>query len=104
MGSANGPTTYEGDKVLSERGITLIPDILANSGGVIVSYFEWVQNIQELTWDKTEVTKKLEEIIRSAFDEVVAVIDEVDCTERMAAYIVSLRRLVYAESIKGIFP
>ena len=101
---ANGPTTYEGDKVLSERGITLIPDILANSGGVIVSYFEWVQNIQELTWDKTEVTKKLEEIIRSAFDEVVVVIDEVDCTARMAAYIVSLRRLVYAESIKGIFP
>lgn len=101
---ANGPTTYKGDQRLKERGIQVIPDILANSGGVIVSYFEWVQNIQELTWDKAEINTKLELILKNAFDEVVDVSESCKCSLRMAAYITALKRLVYAESIKGVFP
>lgn len=102
--AANGPTTDEADKVLENRGITLIPDIFANSGGVIVSYFEWVQNIQELTWERDQVNKMLEDLMSKSFDELEAVVNECDCTFRMAAYIVALRKLVYAEEIKGIFP
>ncbi len=101
---ANGPTTDAADKILAERGIVLVPDIFANSGGVIVSYFEWVQNIQELTWERDQVCDMLEKIMTKSFAEIVAVKDECSCTLRMAAYIVALRKLIYAEEIKGIFP
>ncbi|MFI3169496.1 MAG: Glu/Leu/Phe/Val dehydrogenase [Faecalibacterium sp.] len=101
---ANGPTTDAADKILAERGIVLVPDIFANSGGVIVSYFEWVQNIQELTWERDQVCDMLEKIMTKSFEEIVAVKDECSCTLRMAAYIVALRKLIYAEEIKGIFP
>lgn len=102
--AANGPTTKEADELLKERGITLVPDIFANSGGVIVSYFEWVQNIQELTWDRERVNQMLEELMTRSFEEILGVAEECDCTLRMAAYIVALRKLVYAEKIKGLFP
>lgn len=102
--AANGPTTEGADSILETRDITLIPDIFANSGGVIVSYFEWVQNIQELTWERDQVNKMLEELMGKSFTELVAVVNECHCTFRMAAYIVALRKLVYAEEMKGIFP
>lgn len=101
---ANGPTTDGADKILDERGITLVPDIFANSGGVIVSYFEWVQNIQELTWEREQVCDMLEKIMTQAFANIISVKEECNCTLRMAAYIVALRKLVYAEEMNGIFP
>mgnify|MGYP002534288676 FL=1 len=92
------------DEILEKRSITLIPDIFANSGGVIVSYFEWVQNIQELTWEREQVNEMLENLMTKSFKDLTDVVDECNCTFRMAAYIVPLRKLVYAEEIKGIFP
>ncbi len=102
--AANGPTTAAADIILAERGITVVPDIFANSGGVVVSYFEWVQNIQELTWNRNQVCEMLEDILTKAFAELLAVKCECNCTLRMSAYIVALRKLIYAEEIKGIFP
>lgn len=101
---ANGPTTAEADKILAQRDITVVPDILANSGGVIVSYFEWVQNIQILNWDRGYVNNMLESIITKAFEEITEEASKIKCTLRMAAYILAIRRLLYAEEIKGIFP
>lgn len=102
--AANGPTTEGADQVLEKRGITLVPDIFANSGGVIVSYFEWVQNIQELTWNREQVNEMLENLMSKSFQDLLEVEEECHCTLRMAAYIVALRKLIYAEEIKGIFP
>lgn len=102
--AANGPTTEDADAILEKRGITLIPDIFANSGGVIVSYFEWVQNIQELTWDRDQVNEMLEKLMTRSFQSLLDVVEECHCTLRMAAYIVALRKLVTAEKMKGIFP
>lgn len=101
---ANGPTTKQGDAVLEQRGITLIPDIFANSGGVIVSYFEWVQNIQTLTWEKSQVNEMLENIMTKAFIDIQEERKNSNCSYRMSAYIIALRRLIHAEEIKGIFP
>ncbi|MFA9378857.1 MAG: Glu/Leu/Phe/Val dehydrogenase [Lachnotalea sp.] len=101
---ANGPTSEAADVVLEKRGITVVPDIFANSGGVIVSYFEWVQNIQELTWERERVNDMLEKLMTKPFIEILNTAKECNCTLRMAAYIVALRKLVYAEEIKGIFP
>lgn len=102
--AANGPTSEAADAILEKRGITLIPDIFANSGGVIVSYFEWVQNIQELTWDRDQVNQMLEKLMTKAFRNLLETADECHCSYRMAAYIVALRKLVTAEKLKGIFP
>ena len=102
--AANGPTTEEADQILDERGITLLPDIFANSGGVIVSYFEWVQNIQELTWDRDQVNEMLEKLMSRSFQNILDETEAHHCSYRMAAYIVALKKLVYAEKLKGIFP
>ena len=102
--AANGPTTEEADAILGDKGIILIPDIFANSGGVIVSYFEWVQNIQELTWEREQVNEMLEKLMSKSFKALLDVVNECHCSYRMAAYIVALRKLVFAEKMKGIFP
>ncbi len=102
--AANGPTSVEADEIIERKKIVLVPDIFANSGGVIVSYFEWVQNIQELTWELEQVDQMLETIMAKAFDDVWATKGECRCTLRMAAYVTALRRLVYASEMKGIFP
>lgn len=102
--AANGPTTAEADKILEERNIVLIPDIFANSGGVVVSYFEWVQNIQTLTWSKEQINEMLEDILTKAFADIEAEVDKSDCSFRMGAYIVALRRLITANEVKGLFP
>lgn len=101
---ANGPTSAEADEILNRQGIIVVPDIFANSGGVIVSYFEWVQNIQELTWEREKVNEMLTGIMTKAFDELWKVMEECACTLRMGAYILALRRLIFAEQIKGLFP
>lgn len=102
--AANGPTTVEGDKVLDARGIKVVPDILANAGGVVVSYFEWVQNIQFLTWDEDEVNRTLEKIMIRAFNEVRDRASKNGTTMRIGAYMVAVDRIVKAKKIRGIFP
>lgn len=101
---ANGPTTTSADAVLEDRGIILVPDIFANSGGVIVSYFEWVQNIQELTWEREKVNEMLENLMTKAFNGILEEAEKSKCSLRMAAYIVALRKLIRGEELKGIFP
>ena len=101
---ANGPTNPEGDAVLRSRGITILPDILANSGGVIVSYFEWLQNKRHESWDLKEVDGQLRRKIISAYEPVRSKVTELNTDWRTAAYVVALNRLekVYLE--RGIFP
>lgn len=101
---ANGPTTVEADKILNNKGTVVVPDILANAGGVVVSYFEWVQNIQSLTWDFDEINRTLEKIMIRAFNEVWEKMHAKGSTMRMGAYMVALERLAEAKRIRGIFP
>lgn len=101
---ANGPTTSEADKILDEKGIIVIPDILANAGGVVVSYFEWVQNIQNLTWDISQINKALEDVMSTAFAEVKEIQDGTQCSYRIAAYVLALNRLTLAKRMRGVFP
>lgn len=101
---ANGPTTVEADAVLKRNGKKLVPDILANAGGVVVSYFEWVQNIQSLMWDEEEVNRALEKIMIRAFNEVWDKAQEKNTTLRMGAYMVAIDRIVKAKKIRGVFP
>ena len=102
--AANGPTTVEADEILGKREVLVIPDVLANAGGVIVSYFEWVQNIQSLTWEESEVNENLAKIITRAFDDVWNLAEQKKVTPRMAAYMTALRRLVVAKQFRPIFP
>jgi glutamate dehydrogenase (NAD(P)+) len=102
--AANGPTTAAGDAILAERGAYLVPDILANAGGVVVSYFEWVQDLQSFFWTEAEVTDRLRRIMVKAFDEVTAVARDRNVRLREAAYILALRRVVEAMRLRGIYP
>lgn len=101
---ANGPTTVEADGILASKGVKVVPDILANAGGVVVSYFEWVQNIQSLMWEEEEVNRTLEKIMIKAFNEVWDEARQNKTTLRMGAYMVALDRIVKAKKIRGIFP
>lgn len=101
---ANGPTASEADVVLEEKNITVVPDILANAGGVVVSYFEWVQNIQSVMWDEDEVNRNLEKIMIRSFNEVWDSAKQDNCSLRMGAYMVAMNRLVDARRIRGVFP
>ena len=101
---ANGPTTVEADEIFTKMGKYVVPDILANAGGVVVSYFEWVQNIQSLMWDEDQVNSALEKIMRRAFAEVWDKAHEHNANLRLGANMVALARLVSAKKIRGIFP
>ena len=101
---ANGPTTAEADKILESKKVVVVPDILANAGGVVVSYFEWVQNIQSLTWDEDAINRTLEKIMIKAFNEVWEKAVEKSTTLRMGAYMVALDRIVKAKKIRAVFP
>lgn len=102
--AANGPTTSGGDAILRERGCFVVPDILANAGGVIVSYFEWVQDLQSFFWEEAEVNERLRRIITRAYRDVAAIRDEQGCSMREAAYVLAVRRVVEAIEVRGIFP
>lgn len=101
---ANGPTTNEADEILEKKGTVIVPDILANSGGVIVSYFEWVQNIQSVSWNEEEVNAKLFEIISRGFEGVWEISREKNVSLRTGAYLIAVKRVVEAKKLRGIWP
>lgn len=101
---ANGPTSPLADDILESNGVFIIPDILANAGGVTVSYFEWVQNVQKLFWSEKDVNQRLEEILKRAFAEVYAIARDKKVSMRTAAYILGIGRVAEAKRVRGIFP
>jgi glutamate dehydrogenase (NAD(P)+) len=101
---ANGPTTLEADAVFAERGIPVVPDILANAGGVTVSYFEWVQDLGRLFWDRDEIRSRLADKMYDAFDRVWAVSEEKGITLRQSAMVAAIREVAGALEARGIYP
>jgi glutamate dehydrogenase (NAD(P)+) len=100
---ANGPTTSEADAILAEKNIFVIPDILANAGGVTVSYFEWVQNRQGYYWNEQLVNGRLEEIMVNSFKDVVGYAEKHSVHNRLAAYMLAIDRVAFALQTRGIY-
>jgi len=101
---ANGPTTPEADRILSEHGVCVIPDILANSGGVVISYFEWVQDLQFYFWKENEIHQRLKEIMSNVFNSVLAMSQEKKIDMRMAAWMIGISRIAEAQKLRGLYP
>lgn len=102
--AANGPTTPDADPILYERGIFVIPDILANAGGVTVSYFEWVQDLQGFFWGEKEVNERLEQVMTQSFKDVLDIYKRERVDMRTAAYMLAIDRVAEATKIRGIYP
>jgi glutamate dehydrogenase (NAD(P)+) len=101
---ANGPVTPEADQILDERGVLVLPDVLANAGGVVVSYFEWVQGLQEYFWKESEVNAKLNDIVTRAFAETWRTHEEKEISMRQAAYAIAVGRVAEATTTRGLYP
>jgi glutamate dehydrogenase (NAD(P)+) len=101
---ANGPTTPEADEILADRGILVIPDILANAGGVVVSYFEWVQGLQYYFWRESEINSRLQELITRAYNQVSALAKRESVNLRTAALMLGVRRVAEAFQLRGLYP
>ena len=101
---ANGPTTPHADEVLARKGILVLPDILTNAGGVTVSYFEWSQNLQGTSWTESEVTQKLDVVMRRAFNDVYAMMRKHHTHPRASAYLLAVGRVADATLARGLFP
>jgi len=102
--AANGPTTPEADEILKDRNITLVPDILANAGGVVVSYFEWVQDLQYFFWEEDEVNRNLERVMVRSFDKVWSFSQEREVPLRLGAYMLAVDKVANAMRLRGVFP
>jgi glutamate dehydrogenase (NAD(P)+) len=102
--AANGPTTAEADEILAKNEMIVVPDILANAGGVVVSYFEWVQNLQAIFWDVHEINSMLKKIMIRSFEEVYTLAEQKNIGLRISAYMVALDRVIRARRIRGLFP
>jgi len=102
--AANGPITFEADKILNDRGVFVVPDILANAGGVVVSYFEWVQDIQAYFWSEEDVNDRLRDILERAYAEVESMAKEKGLTLRQAAHWIGVGRVAEAHLTRGLFP
>jgi glutamate dehydrogenase (NAD(P)+) len=98
---ANGPCTAEGDEILTKRGVTCIPDIYANAGGVTVSYFEWVQNLQNFSWEESRVNEELDKIMTRAHEEIRALMDEHRISMRCAAFVKAVSAVKHATKLRG---
>ncbi|HEX7295688.1 MAG TPA: hypothetical protein VF251_08060, partial [Pyrinomonadaceae bacterium] len=101
---ANGPTTPGADRVLADNDVMLVPDILANAGGVTVSYYEWVQDQYSFFWSEKQINDTLEQTIRTAFNSVHETAQHYDTDLRTGAYILAVSRVAEATSVRGIFP
>ena len=102
--AANGPTTPEADKILEEKNVFIIPDILANAGGVTVSYFEWVQNVQHLFWKEEEINERLRTIMDVAFKSVIEYKEKYNVYMRIAANMLGINRVAQAAKVRGLYP
>jgi glutamate dehydrogenase (NAD(P)+) len=102
--AANGPTTPHGDEVLQDRGIVVVPDILANAGGVTVSYFEWAQSRQGFMWEEDQVAIRLRRTMEEAFRAVWDKAGDMKISQRRAAFVVAVERLAATITARGIFP
>jgi glutamate dehydrogenase (NAD(P)+) len=102
--AANGPTTPEADAILAERGVVVVPDVLANAGGVTVSYFEWVQDQQRIAWHSEQVEGQLEERLRDALARVIDAAERLDTDWRTAAQAVAIERVAEAARLRAVYP
>jgi len=101
---ANGPTTPEADDILNDKGVLVLPDVIANAGGVTVSYFEWVQDFSSFFWTEDEINARLVRIMKEAFAAVWQVAQENKVSLRTATFIVACKRILHAREMRGLYP